>query len=79
MAIKRLVVVADQHDLSDLTTALIKAGVKAEEIYVSKDCATPHLRAQGVNVDLPVGRIQVTSYIMGRPSEMDHDPYVSVP
>jgi hypothetical protein len=62
MAVKRLVIVADQHDLADLTTALIKAGVKAKEIYVSADHATPYLRAQGVNVDLPVGQIRVSSF-----------------
>lgn len=62
MAIKRLVIVADNYRAQDLVIALMKFGVKAEEIYVSRDHATPYLRAQGVNVDLPVGRLEVSSF-----------------
>lgn len=57
MPIKRLVVVADRHNLEKLASALVTAGVEATEVHVSEDCATQALREMGVKMDIPYGRI----------------------
>jgi len=73
MSTKRIVVVADQHNLGTVCKALLQAGVKAKEIYVSKDQGTTTLEKMGVNINLPAGQIQIKAHDGTRPSEMD-DP-----
>lgn len=55
-----MVIVADNHELDRLIAALLQAGVKATEIYVSKDAATPELIKSGVKCDLYPGRLHLT-------------------
>ncbi|MBU1202678.1 hypothetical protein KKH39_01405 [Patescibacteria group bacterium] len=61
MAVKRLFVVADSHDLGALAKALISVGVAAEQIHISKDQLNSELTSLGVRADVPSGELEVSS------------------
>lgn len=67
-----MVIVADDYQLQELVIALKKIGVKTGNIYISADYATPYLRAQGVNVSLPTGKIKVESTMIPAPTDFDN-------
>ncbi len=58
---KRMVVIADGCDLSLLAQALINAGVKPDNIHITRNCQTVALLRMGVTLDLPDGRLVVSS------------------
>ena len=59
MPIKRLILVADHHDLEKLASVLVSAGVAASEIHISEDQGTAALMEMGVNIDVLPGRLPV--------------------
>ena len=62
----RVVLIADQHDPSELVEKLIQAGLKPSDIHLSRDQASPELVARGVHFDVPSGVLSVQSLAQGQ-------------
>jgi len=59
MSTKRIVVVVQPEDLDDICEALLKIGVKAEEIFLSEKNGTTTLEKMGVDTKFPAGQLYI--------------------
>jgi hypothetical protein len=77
MSVKRMVVVADDHNMKNLVQALVAAGVRPGDIHVTPSSRTQELKQLGVQARLPEGQIVFRTDHMSWPAKKD--PYYGVP
>lgn len=57
MSSKRLIIVADGHELKRICQVLMSTGLSADRIHVSRDCQQEVASLPDVVTDLPTGRL----------------------